>query len=425
MDTRCYHPCVSGAEAEQQLKACKEHGSFLFRNSREDANTYTLSILNDNEVIHLRMKRDGRQFSLCDGEPFESPYDVLHYHFSNHGTLRDKSGRVYYLGKPLIREVLFSARWYHADIGSDGVEALLKRRGQDGSFLVRGSYSTPGDYSLCVRLKDEVVNVKIYGRGEKFDLGAGTQFGSIEDLIKYYKKNPFNIAGGKQVHLCQAIECTAGSTSRQTNSTDGAAMSCYRTIQRYVVPMLPQLELDGRQLQSGTCQEYSTSGPGSWECKGIVTLDVVHSSDTKCDGLIAICDGTNGYSLNLHGTDKDDIKAWFTLSTKIVFSPSQSHPTYTVSRLESNCHPGNYLCWTPDHKRIAFTTNSESQNVNWYKIKTITDNCVSQILLQAATENLPPEEYTSSWHYLTFYENAQPELTPAKSSASIIDLTKK
>ena len=42
-------------------------------------------------------------------------------------------------------------RWYHADIGSDGVEALLKRRGQDGSFLVRGSYSTPGDYSLCVR----------------------------------------------------------------------------------------------------------------------------------------------------------------------------------------------------------------------------------------------------------------------------------
>ena len=31
-------------------------------------------------------------------------------------------------------------------------------------------------------------------------------------------------------------------------------------------------------------------------------------TDTKCDGLIAICDGTNGYSLNLHGTDKDDIK---------------------------------------------------------------------------------------------------------------------
>jgi len=42
-------------------------------------------------------------------------------------------------------------RWYHNDIGSDGVEALLKGRGQDGSFLVRASYSSPGDYSLCVR----------------------------------------------------------------------------------------------------------------------------------------------------------------------------------------------------------------------------------------------------------------------------------
>ena len=42
-------------------------------------------------------------------------------------------------------------RWYHNDIGSNDAEELLKNRGQDGSFLVRSSYSTPGDYSLCVR----------------------------------------------------------------------------------------------------------------------------------------------------------------------------------------------------------------------------------------------------------------------------------
>jgi len=65
---------------------------------------------NDNEVIHLRMKHVGRQFSLCDGEPFDSPYDVIFYHLGNHGTLKDKSGRVYYLAKPLIKEVHFSSR---------------------------------------------------------------------------------------------------------------------------------------------------------------------------------------------------------------------------------------------------------------------------------------------------------------------------
>ena len=56
---------------------------------------------------------------------------------------------------------------------------------------------------IYYRLKDEVVSVKIYGRGEKFDLGGGRQFDNIEDLIMYYKKNPFNIVGGKQVHLHQ------------------------------------------------------------------------------------------------------------------------------------------------------------------------------------------------------------------------------
>ena len=42
-------------------------------------------------------------------------------------------------------------RWYHGDIDPDGVEAILKGRGQHGYFLVTSSYSSPGDYSLCVR----------------------------------------------------------------------------------------------------------------------------------------------------------------------------------------------------------------------------------------------------------------------------------
>ena len=44
----------------------------------------------------------------------------------------------------------FGHRWYHGDISPDEVETLLKRK-EDGSFLVRASYSNPGDYSLCVR----------------------------------------------------------------------------------------------------------------------------------------------------------------------------------------------------------------------------------------------------------------------------------
>ena len=44
-------------------------------------------------------------------------------------------------------------RWYHGGINPEVVEEmLLSDKGQDGSFLVRASYKSPGDYSLSVRL---------------------------------------------------------------------------------------------------------------------------------------------------------------------------------------------------------------------------------------------------------------------------------
>ena len=75
---------------------------------------YSLEICffrNDNKVVHLKMERIGYQFSLCNEKVFDSPYDVIQYHLSNHGTLKDKSGRICHLGRPVIREVPFSARY--------------------------------------------------------------------------------------------------------------------------------------------------------------------------------------------------------------------------------------------------------------------------------------------------------------------------
>jgi len=54
-------------------------------------------------------------------------------------------------------------------------------------------------------VKDEIVNVKIHGKGKKFDLGGGNQFHSLEDLIEYYKKYPFSVSGGTIVRLHQVF----------------------------------------------------------------------------------------------------------------------------------------------------------------------------------------------------------------------------
>ena len=55
-----------------------------------------------------------------------------------------------------------------------------------------------------VRLKDEVVCVKIFANGEKYDVGVGSkQFNSIGDLIAHYKKHPLKTVEGTDIHLDQ------------------------------------------------------------------------------------------------------------------------------------------------------------------------------------------------------------------------------
>ena len=69
------------------------------------------------------------------------------------------------------------------------------------------------------RLKDEeVVCIKIYANGEKFDVGGGSkQFGSIDDLILHYKKYPLKTNKGDDIHLNQVnYSCIASCYSYVT-----------------------------------------------------------------------------------------------------------------------------------------------------------------------------------------------------------------
>lgn len=43
-------------------------------------------------------------------------------------------------------------RWFHASLTGKQAEDLLLTAGSDGSFLVRPSENTPGNFSISVRL---------------------------------------------------------------------------------------------------------------------------------------------------------------------------------------------------------------------------------------------------------------------------------
>ena len=54
---------------------------------------------------------------------------------------------------------------------------------------------------FVIRLNDETVCVKIYANGEKFDIGAGEQFNSVNELILHYKEHPLKTDKGVDIHL--------------------------------------------------------------------------------------------------------------------------------------------------------------------------------------------------------------------------------
>ena len=42
-------------------------------------------------------------------------------------------------------------RWYHGNISGREAEILLQDKAQNGSYLVRASYHSPGDYVLSAK----------------------------------------------------------------------------------------------------------------------------------------------------------------------------------------------------------------------------------------------------------------------------------
>ncbi|KAG1688011.1 Protein E(sev)2B [Nymphon striatum] len=76
--------------------------------------------------------------------------------------------------------------WYYGRITRADAEKLLKKQ-EGGSFLIRVSESSPGDFSLSVKCGDGVQHFKIlrdaYG---KFFLWV-VKFGSLNELVEYHR----------------------------------------------------------------------------------------------------------------------------------------------------------------------------------------------------------------------------------------------
>ncbi|XP_056458305.1 tyrosine-protein phosphatase non-receptor type 6 isoform X1 [Gadus chalcogrammus] len=85
-----------------------------------------------------------------------------------------------------IKSINTMVRWFHRGVTGLEAEALLKSRGIHGSFLARPSKKNVGDFSLSVRVQDDVTHIRIQNTGDYYDLYGGEKFATLSELVDYY-----------------------------------------------------------------------------------------------------------------------------------------------------------------------------------------------------------------------------------------------
>uniref|UniRef100_F7BQD1 GRB2 related adaptor protein 2 n=2 Tax=Monodelphis domestica TaxID=13616 RepID=F7BQD1_MONDO len=88
--------------------------------------------------------------------------------------------------------------WFHEDISRHDAESLLM--GKDvGSFIIRASQSSPGDFSISVRHEDDVQHFKVMRDAKGHYFLWTEKFQSLNQLVNFYRTS--SISKQKQIYL--------------------------------------------------------------------------------------------------------------------------------------------------------------------------------------------------------------------------------
>ncbi|XP_072334796.1 tyrosine-protein phosphatase non-receptor type 6-like isoform X1 [Scyliorhinus torazame] len=107
-------------------------------------------------------------------------------------------------------------RWFHCDISGNDAEKLLKARGVHGSFLARPSKQNPGDFSLSIRVGEQVTHIRIQNTGDYYDLYGGEKFATLSELVQYYteQENILQDKDGIIIELKYPLNCSDPTNER-------------------------------------------------------------------------------------------------------------------------------------------------------------------------------------------------------------------
>ncbi|KAG5672339.1 hypothetical protein PVAND_002472 [Polypedilum vanderplanki] len=282
-----YHGRLDRFSAEQRLKAAYKLGSYLVRESDRKPGSYVLSYLGKTGINHFRIAAvcgdfyiGGRQFfSLSDlvayyscndllkrerlihaiapPEPVSDtrrvvailPYtkmpdtdelsfqkgDIFFVH-NNMGdgwiwTTKHRTGEQGMIFSELVEDLdptidpntVFS--WFHPNCTKNEAVDMLVKNGP-GSFLVRPSDNSPGDYSLFFHINNQIQRFRIEKKGVRYLMGGRT-FECLDAVINRYRKEQI-VEGHTLQNPVSNGSCQA--EFQQQTAVSAAAEKIYATL---------------------------------------------------------------------------------------------------------------------------------------------------------------------------------------------------
>uniref|UniRef100_A0A8B9R034 Tyrosine-protein phosphatase non-receptor type n=1 Tax=Anas platyrhynchos TaxID=8839 RepID=A0A8B9R034_ANAPL len=177
-------------------------------------------------------------------------------------------------------------RWFHRDLSGLEAEALLKGRGVHGSFLARPSRKNQGDFSLSVRVGDQVTHIRIQNTGDFYDLYGGEKFATLSELVEYYTQQQGSLQDkdGTIIDLRYPLNCSDPTTERWYHGhLSGAAAESLLQVKATPWTFLVRESLSKPGDFVLSCPDRPTKTCGACDSNGRYTVGGAEKFDSLAD----------------------------------------------------------------------------------------------------------------------------------------------
>ncbi|KAL3101315.1 hypothetical protein niasHT_028071 [Heterodera trifolii] len=224
---------VTGERARELLFLYGRKGDYLVRPSESNPEDYTISIHQGSRVTHVKIPFDNASnvYRFPSGQEFRS-LEEIGKALSNGPDILTDCEVFTSLSSPLkipFCETVVNVgrdRFFHISTSGHEAEALLRLK-HEGTFLLRESTSSEGEFALSVKSTDAVIHVRVHRTNGRFGIVPKDNFRGFADLLDNYVRMPMVQNDGSAVKLVAALP-----TTRFTAATIDDRIDCLLQSQR-------------------------------------------------------------------------------------------------------------------------------------------------------------------------------------------------